>query len=156
MPVLTITGSPSSAGALSRWSGYESAYGEIRYTQPSADGGYIEFDLHALRNARVSKAHLSCSVSSGAGTRHVRFANSSVEATDAAILERLSGGEETLRLYFSFRATGGTGGEGSFSSACTWTDIALEIEYQSAGGISGEADFGSGVTLNYFTDKASV
>lgn len=155
MPVLTVAGAPSSVGALSRWSGFESAYGEVRYTQPSVDGGYVTFDLSDLADARVTGAHLRYSVNSAAGLRHVRFANTAVEATDAAILECLAGGESALRLYFSFRAAGGSGGEGSFSAACAWSDIALEITYRSAAGISGEAD-ADGVTLSYFTDKASV
>ena len=73
-----VAGAPSSVGALSRWSGFESAYGEVRYTQPSVDGGYVTFDLSDLADARVTGAHLRYSVNSGAGLRHIRFANTAV------------------------------------------------------------------------------
>ena len=156
MPNRTISSSPANVSALSRWNGYESGYGEIRYTTPGADGGTAAFDLGALNGTQISGAHLSYRVSSDSGARTVRFSGSSAMATDAAILEKLQQGARSLSLYFSFRASGGTGGEGSHSASCAWSDIRLELEVQPAGGVSGEIALPGGDALTYFTDKASV
>ncbi|MBQ3668410.1 MAG: hypothetical protein II920_04190 [Clostridia bacterium] len=147
---------PAQVCAQSAYSGYQSGYGEVRYTQPGADGGRAVFTLPlTLKGASFSKAHLSYSVSGGAGTRHVRFSGTSTEATDAEILRRLNRGDNEIELYFSFRAAGGSGGEGSHSVACVWSDIALEIEYIPSGGAGGTFIF-SESEVTWHVDRLSL
>ena len=157
MQQLTISASPASVGALSVWSGYEGAYGEVRYSAASADGGYVTFTLPpALSGARFSQAHLGYTLSGGGGTRHIRFAGGASEATDARILERLQQGETEIRLYFSFRAAGASGGEGSHSLSATWSDIRLDLVYEPAGAVTGQIDLGASGSLGYSFDRRSL
>ena len=98
-------------GASSTWSGYESGYDEVRYTTPTWGGAKVTVSVPAeMEGATFNSATLSYHVSSASGSRYVRFDGESVDVTNARILSRLvSGGN--LDLYFSFKATGGTGGE---------------------------------------------
>ena len=155
MATMTLASVPARIAATSQWSGYESGYGEVRYTNATTDGGIAVFDLSALQGASIYKAHLIYSLHSNSGTRRVRFAGTAVNADDASILEKLQRGETSLRLHFTFRASGASGGEGEHTAHCTWSEIALEIEYTPSGGIEGEATFESG-KLRYFTNRASA
>ena len=77
----------------------------------------------------------------------MRFNGEGQDATNALILQRLTTGGN-LNLYFSFRATGGAGGEGSHSASCTWANISIAVDYTPASGIT-KANRFAGVTPNF-------
>lgn len=153
---LTLTSSPASASCTSTWSGYESGYNEVRYTTPTQVGDSVVIALPAdLAGAAFESARLSYRASSAAGTKSVRYDGSGVAVTDANLLERLRSGESEIALRFTFRASGGTGGEGSHSATCYFTDVTLTVGYVPAGGISGETAAG-GHTVRYFCAATSL
>ena len=151
-----LTLSSNTAGALSTWNGYESGYGEVRYTTPTTDGQAITVTIPAeMQNATFNSATLSYTVSSASGTRHVRFNGEGQDATNALILQRLTTGGN-LNLYFSFRATGGAGGEGSHSASCTWANISIAVDYTPASGITNSLTVSSAGSAVYAIEKKSL
>lgn len=152
----TLSSVPSSVTAVSAWNGYEGGYNEMRYTAPSVGGGRAVFTLpEELYGAGFESAHLSYNAAGGSGTVNARYDGSAVSVTDANLLERLRGGEREIAVYFTFRASGGTGGEGSHSASYTWNNISLSIAYVPAGGVSGETAAG-GHGIRYFCAAASL
>ena len=149
-----LTGSPERVSALSSWNGVESAFGDVRYTTPSVQGGRVKLTVpDAMTGGTFVSAHLSYAVSGGAGARHVRYYGTGTEVTDAGILERLQSGQKEIDLYFSFRAAGGSGGEGGHSAVCTWSDIEAEVEYLPFSGVSGTLTAGT-VQADYVCGRA--
>lgn len=146
-----LTAVPDHAGAVSSWYGSENAYGAMRYTQPAADGSSVTLYVPAeMQGADFVSAHLSYQTTGGTGTRSVRFyAGESV--TDARLLERLQNGETEIRLYFSFRAAGGSGGDGMHNAVCQWSQIAVTAEYVPRSGVSGMLGSGEDA-VSYFCD----
>lgn len=61
MATTTLIITPSSGGALSTWTGYESGYGEIRYTTPTTDGFMATFAKPAALTGavlQIGRAHV--------------------------------------------------------------------------------------------------
>lgn len=156
MAIGYLTLSRNSAGANSTWSGYESGYGEVRYTTPTWGGQAVTVTVPAeMQGATFNSATLSYSVSSPSGTRRVAYHNESTLVTNANLLERLiSGGN--LDLYFSYQATGGTGGEGSHSANCSWNNITITVDYTPATGLTGTANITNAGSVIYSLEKASL
>lgn len=143
-------------GAVSTWSGYESGYAEVRYTTPTWGGAKVTVSVPAeMEGATFNSATLSYRVSSASGSRYVRFNGESVDVTNARILSRLiSGGN--LDLYFSFKATGGTDGEGSHSAYCQWSNLSIAVDYTPATGLAGTLTVGSAGTAIYSVERPSL
>ena len=156
MAIGYLTLSRNSAGANSSWSGYESGYSEVRYTTPSWGGQAVTVTIPAeMEGATFNSATLSYSVSSPGGTRRVAYHNESTLVSNANLLERLiSGG--SLDLYFSYQATGGTGGEGSHSATCIWNNITITVDYTPATGLTGNATITNAGTVIYSLEKPSL
>ena len=82
----------------------------------------------------------------------MRFNGESVDVTNARILSRLiSGGN--LDLYFSFQATGGTGGEGSHSAYCQWSNLSIAVDYTPATGLAGTLTVSGAGTAIYSVER---
>ena len=151
---LTLSG--NQAGAISTWSGYESGYNEIRYTTPTWGGQAITVSVPAeMQGATFNSATLTYTVSSPSGTRYVRYNGESVSVGNNNLLERLIAGGN-LDLYFSYKATGGTGGEGSHSASCTWTNISIAVDYTPAAGITNTVTVTNAGTAVYSIEKKSL
>ena len=152
---LTLSG--MTAGAVSVWNGYEAGYGQVRYTVPTADGQAVTVTVpSALRGASFAGVHLSYTLSGDAGTSAVRFEGTGVPATDAALLERLQRGDTEIRLYFSFRATGGFGGEGAHSAYASWTDISVKADFIPPNGARGTLTLSDGGQVEYGVNACSL
>ena len=156
MAIGYLTLSRNYAGANSTWSGYESGYNEIRYTTPTWGGQAVTVTVPAeMQGATFNSATLTYTVSSPSGTRRVYYHNEGVAVTNANLLERLiSGGN--LDLYFSYQATGGTGGEGSHSANCTWNNITITVDYTPATGLTGTTTITNAGTVIYSLEKPSL
>ena len=84
MAIGYLTLDKNSAGALSTWSGYESGYGEIRYTTPSTDTELVTVSIPAeMSGATFNSATLTYTLSSDSGTRKVQFAGGGGDVTNA-------------------------------------------------------------------------
>ena len=152
---LTLSG--CAAAAVSVWTGYEAGYGQVRYTTPTVDGQAVTVTVPAvLRGASFSGAHLSYTLAQDAGTAAVRFEGTGLAATDAAILEKLQRGETELRLYFSFRASGGSGGEGAHSAYAAWSDIRVKVGYLPPDGAQGTLPLPDGRQVEYSVHAHSL
>ena len=152
MAIGYLTLSRNSAGANSSWSGYESGYGEVRYTTPSWGGQAVTVTVPAeMAGATFNSATLTYTVSSVSGTKHVYYHNEGVTVTNANLLTRLRNGT-AITLYFSFQATGGTGGEGTHTAHCTWSNITITVDYTPATGLTGTAT----VTLCGEADEEAI
>lgn len=148
--------SKNRAGAVSAWSGYESGYGEIRYTTPTWGGEKITVSVPAeMEGATFNSATLTYQTNAVSGSKYVRFDGESVDVTNARILARLIAGGN-LNLYFSFRASGGAGGEGSHSAYCQWSNLAITVDYTPATGLTGTTTVGSGGTAVYSLERPSL
>ena len=156
MAIGYLTLSRNSAGANSSWSGYESGYGEVRYTTPTWGGQAVTVTVPAeMQGATFNSATLTYTVSSPSGTRRVYYHNEGVAVTNANLLERLiSSGN--LDLYFSYQATGGTGGEGSHTANCTWNNITITVDYTPATGLTGTATITNAGTVIYSLERPSL
>ena len=156
MAIGYLTLSRNSAGANSSWSGYEAGYNEIRYTTPTWGGQAVTVTVPAeMQGATFNSATLTYTVSSPSGTRRVYYHNEGVAVTNANLLERLiSGGN--LDLYFSYQATGGTGGEGSHTANCTWNNITITVDYTPATGLTGTATINNAGTVIYSLERPSL
>ena len=156
MAIGYLTLSRNSAGANSTWSGYESGYNEIRYTTPTWGGQAVTVTIPAeMQGATFNSATLTYNVSSPSGTRRVAYHNEGTLVTNANLLERLiSGGN--LDLYFSYQATGGTGGEGSHSANCSWNNITITVDYTPATGLTGNTTITNAGSVIYSLEKASL
>ena len=152
---LTLSG--CAAAAVSLWNGYEAGYSQVRYTTPTVDGQAVTVTVPAvLRGASFSGAHLSYTLAQDAGTAAVRFEGTGLAATDAAILEKLQRGETELRLYFSFRASGGSGGEGAHSAYAAWSDIRVKVGYLPPDGAQGTLTLPDGRQVEYSVHAHSL
>ncbi len=126
------------------------------YTTPTTDSQTITVTVPAeMQGATFNSATLSYSVSSGSGTRKVCYSGGAVNVTNANLLEKLQNGE-SLNMYFQFKATGGTGGAGSHSASCTWTNISIAVDYTPATGITGNATVTNAGTAVYSLERASL
>ena len=156
MAIGYLTLSRNSAGANSSWSGYESGYGEVRYTTPSWGGQAVTVTVPAeMAGATFNSATLTYMVSSVSGTKHVYYHNEGVTVTNANLLTRLRNGT-AITLYFSFQATGGTGGEGTHTAHCTWSNITITVDYTPATGLTGTATVTDAGSITYSLEKASL
>jgi hypothetical protein len=129
------------------------------YTTPTWGGQAITVTIPAeMQGATFNSATLTYTVSSPSGTWYVRYNGESVSVGNANLLERLIAGGK-LDLYFSYKATGGTGGEGSHSASCTWTNISIAVDYTPAAGITNTvtvANAGTAVYLVIDEDEAAI
>ena len=155
MAIGYLTLSSNQAGAISTWTCIMYPDGPA-YTTPTTDSQTITVSVPAeMQGATFNSATLSYSVSSGSGTRKVCYTGGAVNVTSANLLEKLQNGE-SLNMYFQFKATGGTGGEGSHSANCTWTNIAIIVDYTPATGITGNVTVTNAGTAVYSLERASL
>ena len=156
MAIGYLTLSRNSAGANSSWSGYEAGYNEIRYTTPTWGGQAVTVTVPAeMQGATFNSATLTYNVSSPSGTRRVYYHNEGVPVTNANLLERLIAGGN-LDLYFSYQATGGSGGEGTHTASCSWNNITITVDYTPATGLTGSATITNAGSVIYSLEKASL
>ena len=150
---LTLSG--NQAGAISTWTGIMYPDG-IGYTTPTWGGQAITVTVPAeMQGATFNSATLTYTVSSPSGTRYVRYNGESVSVGNTNLLERLIAGGN-LDLYFSYKATGGTGGEGSHNASCTWTNISIAVDYTPAAGITNTVTVTNTGTAVYSLEKKSL
>ena len=155
MAIGYLTLSSNTAGALSTWTGIMYPDG-IGYTTPTTDSQTITVSVPAeMEGAVFNSATLSYSVSSGSGTRKVCYSGGAVNVTNANLLEKLQNGE-SLNMYFQFKASGGTGGAGSHSASCTWSNIAIAVDYTPASGVNNTATVTGAGTAVYSIEKKSL
>jgi len=151
-----LTLSSNRAETYSTWNGYQSGYGEIRYTTPSTDSQTITVSIPAsMANASFNSVTLSYSLDSASGTRSIKFANDSSLYSDAAMLERLKTGG-SIDLRFTFKAAGGYGSEGSNGASCEWENIVISVNYTGAGAISGTLSTDQSSSISYSTNITNV
>ncbi len=156
MAIGYLTLSRNSAGANSSWSGYEAGYNEIRYTTPTWGGQAVTVTVPAeMQGATFNSATLTYNVSSPSGTRRVYYHNEGVPVTNANLLERLIA-RGNLDLYFSYQATGGSGGEGTHTASCSWNNITITVDYTPATGLTGNATITNAGSVIYSLEKASL
>ena len=155
MAIGYLTLSSNTAGALSTWTGIMYPDG-IGYTTPTTDSQTITVSVPAeMEGAVFNSATLSYSVSSGSGTRKVCYSGGAVNVTNANLLEKLQNGE-SLNMYFQFKASGGTGGAGSHSASCTWSNIAIAVDYTPASGVNNTVTVTDAGTAVYSIEKKSL
>lgn len=148
--------SPASVSIISTWYGYDDGHGNIRYITPTVDGRWITLSLPAeLEGASFESAHLSYTRTGASGTVKLTYQNSGVIVTDANLLAKLAAGETEIVMYCSFRATGGTGGEGVHTAAGGLSNMALTVDYVPAAPVVGTITAG-GKTLTYTCPVASL
>lgn len=151
-----LTLSSNTAGALSTWTGYQSGYGEVRYTTPTVDSQTISVSVPAeMAGATINSVTLTYNVSSGSGTRKVCYSGGAVNVTNANLLERLQAGQ-SLDMYFQFKATGGTGGEGTHSASCTWSNISIAVDYTPAANMTRTFTLSGAGTVTLSVDRDSL
>lgn len=156
MATTTLIITPSSGGALSTWTGYESGYGEIRYTTPTTDGFMATFAKPAaLTGAVLHGVEIAITGSGGSGVTYVRYKGTAISVNNANLLEKLQNGEDNIEVYFSYRATGGSGGEGQHSASYTWSSVVVTVTYTPAGAVNGTISAG-GSSAFYSTDRRSL
>ena len=108
-----------------------------------------------MQGATFNSATLTYNVSSPSGTRRVAYHNEGTLVTNANLLERLiSGGN--LDLYFSYQATGGTGGEGSHSANCSWNNITITVDYTPATGLTGNTTITNAGSVIYSLGRPPI
>ena len=152
----TISLVPSAVSLVSGWSGYPDGHGGTTYTTPTVDGAAVTLTLNEeFHGVRFESAHLAYTMAGDGGNFNLRYLNSSVSVTNENLLERLKAGEREIKLYFTFRASGGSGGTGRFSACRSVTNIALTLTYVPVGGVSGTLVSG-GRELSYSCDAASL
>lgn len=157
MATANLTCSPTSGGAVSTWSGYQSGYNEIRYTTPTADGFYCTITVpSSLTGATFNSVSFTYTGAGASGTKAVRYNGTSTSVTNANLLEKLQNGETEIKVYFSFRATGGTGGEGTHSATYTWSSVAVSVDYTPASVVNGTITLGTSSSVFYAIDKRSL
>ncbi len=155
MAIGYLTLSSNTAGALSTWTCIMYPDGPA-YTTPTTDSQTITVSVPAeMQGAAFNSATLSYSVSSGSGTRKVCYSGGATNVTNTNLLEKLRNGE-SLNMYFQFKATGGTGGEGSHSASCTWSNISIAVYYTPASGINNTATVTNAGTAVYSIEKKSL
>ena len=151
-----LTLSSNTAGALSTWTGYQPSQNYIAYTTPTVDSQTITVSVPAeMTGATFNSATLTYNVSSGSGTRKVCYSGGATAVTNANLLEKLQNGE-SLNMYFQFKATGGTGGLGSHSASCTWSNIAIAVDYTPASGVTNSVTVTGAGTAAYSIEKKSL
>lgn len=156
MASVNLVISPSSGGAMSSWTGYESGYGQVRYTTPTTDGFMATLTRPAaLSGATIQSVSISITGSGNAGTTYARYAGTAISMTEANLLEKLQNGEDNIQVYFSYRATGGTGGEGTHYGSYTWSAISVSVVYTPAGAVNGTVTVG-GASVFYSIDRRSL
>ena len=155
MAIGYLTLSSNQAGAISTWTCIMYPDGPA-YTTPTWGGQAITVTVPAeMQGATFNSATLTYTVSSPSGTRYVRYNGESVSVGNSNLLERLIAGGN-LDLYFSYKATGGTGGEGSHSASCTWNNITITVDYTPATGLTGTATITNAGSVIYSLEKASL
>ena len=149
MAIGYLTLSSNQAGAISTWTCIMYPDGPA-YTTPTWGGQAITVTVPTeMQGATFNSATLTYTVSSPSGTRYVRYNGESVSVGNANLLERLIAGGN-LDLYFSYKATGGTGGEGSHSASCTWNNITITVDYTPATGLTGNATITNAGSIIYY------
>lgn len=155
MAIGYLTLSSDKAGALSTWTGTRSG-SSIVYSTPTSDGQKITVSVPAeMQGAVFNSATLVYSVSGGSGTRKVQYDGTGTTVTNVNLLSRLTDGE-SLDIYFSFRASGGSGGVGSHSATCEWKNIQIAVDYTPASGLTGSATVTNAGTATYYLEKPSL
>ena len=155
MAIGYLTLSSNQAGAISTWTCIMYPDGPA-YTTPTWGGQAITVTVPAeMQGATFNSATLTYTVSSPSGTRYVRYNGESVSVGNSNLLERLIAGGN-LDLYFSYKATGGTGGEGAHSASCTWNNITITVDYTPATGLTGSATITNAGSAIYSLEKASL
>ena len=155
MAIGYLTLSSNQAGAISTWTCIMYPDGPA-YTTPTWGGQAITVTVPAeMQGATFNSATLTYTVSSPSGTRYVRYNGESVSVGNANLLERLTAGGN-IDLYFSYKATGGTGGAGSHSASCTWTNISIAVDYTPATGLTGTATINNAGTVIYSLERPSL
>ena len=155
MAIGYLTLSSNQAGAISTWTCIMYPDGPA-YTTPTWGGQAITVTIPAeMQGATFNSATLTYTVASPSGTRYVRYNGESVSVGNANLLERLIAGGN-IDLYFSYKATGGTGGAGSHSASCTWDNITITVDYTPATGLTGNATVTNAGSVIYSFEKASL
>lgn len=127
-----LTTDKTTVSVTSTWNGYQSGYGEIRYTNPTTGSVNVTVTIpEAMQGARFVSAHVNLNLTQENGSASARFnADRSVALNDANMLSRLQNGDD-LTLNFIYRAQGGYGAEGQNTAYAIWRDLYIEVEYQS-------------------------
>lgn len=145
--------SNNAAGATSTWTGTKrgTAQGEtIVYSTPTTNSQTIAVTIpEEMRAATINSATLTYTGAGGSGTKRVCYLGGSVSVTDANLLETVrslveAGSSYEFSIYFSFKATGGSGGEGTHSASYYWRDISIQVDYTPAAALTQSITVGAG------------
>ena len=136
---------PNTGGAISTWT----AGGT-----PTVDGFECVVSIPTeLAGATFSAVEFSYDGSGAAGTKNVRYTGGAISVTNANLLEKLQNGEE-IRIYFSFRATGGSS---AGSASYTWRNVTVLATYTPASAITGDIPItGSTTDVSYSINADSI
>lgn len=138
MASINLVISPATGGAMSSWTGYESGYGQVRYTTPTTDGFMATLSRPAeLSGATIQSVSIRITGNGSPGTTYARYSGTAISMTEANLLEKLQNGEDNIQVYFSYRATGGTGGEGTHYASYTWSSVVVSVVYTPVGAVNG-------------------
>jgi len=156
MASINLVISPATGGAMSSWTGYESGYGQIRYTTPTTDGFMATLSRPAeLSGATIQSVSIRITGNGSPGTTYARYNGTAISMTEANLLEKLQNGEDNIQVYFSYRATGGTGGEGTHYASYTWSSVVVSVVYTPAGAVNGTVTVGD-ASVFYSIDRRSL
>lgn len=151
-----LTLSKTAATCSSEWTGRYIIGGSFEYTTPTTDYDNITVSVpEILRGATINSVTFSFSTSNVTGSKKVVFNDTRVSATNASLLARLQAGDMSIPLLFSYRAVGGTGGSGTHSETCRWTDLRIEVEYIPAAAVNGTVEM-AGATVFYAIAQNSL
>lgn len=157
MPTANLTCSPTTGGAVSTWNAWYAGNGKYSYSTPTTDGFKCTVTVPAsMKGATFNSVAFTYTGSGASGTKAVRYNSTSLSVTNANLLEKLQNGDTTIELYFSFRATGGTGYEGTHSASYTWSNVAISVDYTPASVVNGTITLGTSSSVFYAIDKRSL
>lgn len=124
VPLLDENGQSTNLTCYSYWNGYESGYGEIRYSTPTSTqmSGYLHLEDYVPAGATIVSRELHYDVASS--TQAYALRNILVSGT-----EESDGAFQTVQATAYFRAYGGYGGEGQHRERAVWSNIYYEIKY---------------------------
>lgn len=152
-----LTLSKSSAAATSTWTGTDTRRQGVIYSTPTTDYDNVTISVPAAMQGSIFEAvSFTYTLSSASGSAGIQFSDTRETFTNAKLLERLRQGATSVQLLFSFRATGGSGGIGNFSSTKEWQNIRCAVTYSARGAVTGELDVGN-TSVNYsFTEMSAL
>lgn len=166
-----LTVNPNTAYCTSTWTAtwHGTAQGEtITYSTPTTQSSNVTVTIpEEMRSATINSVTLTYSGSGGSGTKRVCYSGGAVTVTNVNLLETVQGLIEagtnySFGIYFSFKATGGTGTATSSTPTCTysssyyWQNISIAVDYTPSAGLSQTITVTDGGTAILSVNDASL